>query len=102
MRSSGFLHIISREEFVMSIVGWIVFGIIVGVIARFLRPGPDPMGIIVTCLLGIAGSFVGGYLGHLIKGGDIDSAGPAGFLGSIIGAVLLLVIYHMVSKRPAA
>jgi uncharacterized membrane protein YeaQ/YmgE (transglycosylase-associated protein family) len=85
----------------MHIIGMIVFGFVVGIIARFILPGPDPMGIIVTTLLGIAGSFVGGYLGHLIKGGDLDTAGPAGWIGSIVGAILLLVAFHFVRRRTA-
>ena len=82
----------------MAIIGWIVFGLVVGIIARFLRPGSDPMGFILTAVLGIAGSFVGGFLGHLIKGGDIDTAGPAGWLGSIAGAIILLIAYHFVTR----
>jgi uncharacterized membrane protein YeaQ/YmgE (transglycosylase-associated protein family) len=89
----------NARRIVMTIIGWIVFGLVVGVIARFLKPGPDPMGIIVTGLLGIAGSFVGGFLGHLIKGGDIDTAGPAGWLGSIAGAIILLIAYHFFTRR---
>jgi uncharacterized membrane protein YeaQ/YmgE (transglycosylase-associated protein family) len=85
----------------MAIIGWIVFGFVVGVIARFFLPGPDPMGIILTTVLGIAGSFVGGYLGHLIKGGDIDTADPAGWLGSIAGAIILLGVFHFVRRRSA-
>jgi uncharacterized membrane protein YeaQ/YmgE (transglycosylase-associated protein family) len=85
----------------MAILGMIVGGFVVGVIARFILPGPQPMGIILTTVLGIAGSFVGGYLGHLIKGGDLDSAGPAGWIGSIVGAILLLVAFHFVRRRTA-
>lgn len=85
----------------MAIIGWIVFGFVVGVIARFILPGPQPMGLILTTVLGIVGSFVGGYLGHIIKGGDIDSAGPAGWIGSIVGSILLLVAFHFVRRRTA-
>src|SRR5262245_49369159 len=66
----------SRARFerilVMAIIGWIVFGLVVGIIARFLMPGPQPMGFILTAVLGVAGSFLGGYLGTLIHGGAMD------------------------------
>jgi uncharacterized membrane protein YeaQ/YmgE (transglycosylase-associated protein family) len=92
----------ASKEFVMgAIIGWIVFGFVVGVIARFFLPGPDPMGLIVTTLLGVAGSFVGGYLGSLIHGGPIDASQPAGWLGSIAGAIILLGVFHFVRRRSA-
>lgn len=83
----------------MAFIGWIVFGFVVGVIARFLMPGPNPMGIILTTILGVAGSFVGGYLGSMIHGGPIDAAQPAGWIGSVIGAFLLLFAYGMFKKK---
>jgi uncharacterized membrane protein YeaQ/YmgE (transglycosylase-associated protein family) len=80
----------------MNIIGWIVFGLIVGAIAKLLMPGRDPGGWIVTILLGIAGSFVGGFLGQMF----FQNAGnAAGWIGSIIGAMLLLLIYRMVVGR---
>ena len=80
----------------MNIIGWIVFGLIVGALAKLLMPGRDPGGWIVTILLGIAGSFVGGFLGQMFfkNGGDM-----AGWIGSIIGAMILLLIYRMVVGR---
>jgi uncharacterized membrane protein YeaQ/YmgE (transglycosylase-associated protein family) len=76
----------------VTIIGWIVFGAIVGIIARFLMPGRDPMGWIMTILLGIAGSVVGGFLlGLLLSGRGTD---PTGWIGSILGAVLLLWLYR--------
>jgi uncharacterized membrane protein YeaQ/YmgE (transglycosylase-associated protein family) len=83
----------------MAIIGWIVFGLVVGIIARFLMPGPQPMGFILTALLGIAGSFLGGYLGTMIHGGPMDASQPAGWIGSIIGALVLLFAYGMIFKR---
>jgi uncharacterized membrane protein YeaQ/YmgE (transglycosylase-associated protein family) len=83
----------------MAILGWIIFGLVVGIIARFLMPGPQPMGFILTSLVGIAGSFVGGMIGSLIHGGGFNINEPSGWLGSIIGAILLLFGYSMVSKR---
>jgi uncharacterized membrane protein YeaQ/YmgE (transglycosylase-associated protein family) len=84
---------------VASIIGWIVFGLVVGIIARFLLPGEQPMGLIMTILLGVAGSFVGGYLGTMFHGGPMDLSQPAGWIGSIIGAVLLLVAYGFLRKK---
>jgi uncharacterized membrane protein YeaQ/YmgE (transglycosylase-associated protein family) len=85
----------------MEIVRMIIFGFVIGVIARFLMPGPQPMGIILTTLLGIAGSFVGGYLGHMLHSEPMDVAAPAGWIGSTIGAVLLLLAYGLLRKKPA-
>lgn len=80
----------------MNILGWILFGLIVGAIAKLLMPGRDPGGWIVTILLGIAGSFVGGFLGQMLLGSDSRSAG---WIGSIIGAIILLAIYRLVVGR---
>lgn len=77
-------------------IGWIVFGLIVGAIAKLLMPGRDPGGWIVTILLGIAGSFVGGWLAKMLMGG---AGGPAGWIGAIVGAIVLLLIYRMVVGR---
>ena len=79
-------------------LGWLLFGLIVGVIAKFLMPGRDPGGWIVTILLGIAGSFVGGFLAQFFLGRQTQTAG---FIGSIIGAMVLLFIYRrIVGRRP--
>ena len=83
----------------MAILGWIVFGLVVGIIARFIMPGRQSMGLIMTSLLGVAGSFLGGYLGTLIHGGPMDISQPSGWIGSIIGALILLVGYSMLKKR---
>ena len=83
----------------MHIIGWIVFGLVVGIIARFLIPGPQPMGIIMTAIIGIVGSFLGGTLFSLFQGGSLMDPQPSGWIGSIIGAILLLLIFGMVSKR---
>jgi uncharacterized membrane protein YeaQ/YmgE (transglycosylase-associated protein family) len=84
-----------------NIIGWIIFGLIVGAIARFLMPGEQPMGIIMTIILGIVGSFVGGALWSLIQGGSLMEPVASGWIGSIIGAFLLLFIYGMVTKPKA-
>ena len=80
----------------MSILGWLLFGLIVGVIAKFLMPGRDPGGWIVTILLGVAGSFVGGFLATTIMGRNEQTAG---WIGSIIGAMALLFIYRLIVGR---
>jgi uncharacterized membrane protein YeaQ/YmgE (transglycosylase-associated protein family) len=80
----------------MNIIGWLLFGLIVGAIAKFLMPGRDPGGWIVTILLGIAGSFVGGFLASTLLGGQEQTAG---WIGSIVGAILLLFIYRLVVGR---
>lgn len=77
-------------------IGWVVFGLIVGAIAKLLMPGRDPGGWIVTILLGVAGSFVGGWLAKMFMGG---AGGPAGWIGAIVGAIVLLLIYRMVVGR---
>jgi uncharacterized membrane protein YeaQ/YmgE (transglycosylase-associated protein family) len=83
----------------LTIIGWIIFGAIVGVIARFLMPGRDPMGWVMTILLGIAGSVLGGLLLGVIIGGRTTD--PAGWIGSILGAVLLLWLYRQFAARKA-
>lgn len=76
-----------------SIIGWILFGLVVGAVARLLLPGRDPMGWVATILLGVAGSFVGGFLANLFfASSEADRIEPASFLGSLVGAILLLLI----------
>lgn len=84
----------------MNIIGWILFGLVVGAIAKFLMPGRDPGGWIVTILLGVAGSFVGGFLATTIMGNNNQQT--AGWIGSIIGAMALLFIYRLVVGRRRA
>ena len=75
------------------VIGWIIFGLIVGAIAKLVMPGRDPGGIVVTMALGIAGALLGGFLGRAI--GWYGPNDAAGFLMSLVGAVLLLFIYRM-------
>jgi uncharacterized membrane protein YeaQ/YmgE (transglycosylase-associated protein family) len=84
-------------EVVMEILSWIVFGFIVGVFAKVLMPGRDPGGLIVTVLLGIAGAFVGGWAGQAF--GVYRPGQPAGWLMSIVGAIILLALYRMAVRR---
>jgi uncharacterized membrane protein YeaQ/YmgE (transglycosylase-associated protein family) len=83
----------------LHVLGWIVFGLFVGIIARFLMPGPQPLGFLRTALVGIAGSFIGGFLANLYQGGSLTEPRATGWIGSIFGAVVLLLIYGWVSKR---
>jgi uncharacterized membrane protein YeaQ/YmgE (transglycosylase-associated protein family) len=79
------------------ILGWIVFGLVVGIIAKLLMPGRDPGGIIVTILLGIVGAVVGGFVGRAL--GLYGPEEPAGLIVSTIGAILVLILYRMVAAR---
>jgi uncharacterized membrane protein YeaQ/YmgE (transglycosylase-associated protein family) len=81
----------------MGILAWILFGLVVGVIAKLLMPGRDPGGFIVTILLGIAGALVGGFIGRAM--GFYGPHEGAGWLMSILGAIILLAIYRMMVRR---
>jgi uncharacterized membrane protein YeaQ/YmgE (transglycosylase-associated protein family) len=82
---------------VLHIIGTIVIGFIVGVIAKLLMPGRDPGGFIVTTLLGIVGAFVATYLGQAIGWYRPDQA--AGFIGAVVGAIILLIVYRLLARR---
>jgi uncharacterized membrane protein YeaQ/YmgE (transglycosylase-associated protein family) len=79
------------------ILGWILFGLIVGAVAKLIMPGNDPGGIVVTMLLGIVGAVVGGWLGRAL--GFYGPNDPAGFLMSLVGAVALLAVYRAFAGR---
>jgi uncharacterized membrane protein YeaQ/YmgE (transglycosylase-associated protein family) len=81
----------------------IVIGIVAGFLARLLVPGPDPMSFGATVLLGIVGSFIGGMLGFFLFGHDFDDGAfqASGLLGSVIGAVIALLVYRAVNRRGA-
>ena len=81
----------------MSILGTIVVGFIVGLIARAIKPGNDKLGIIMTTLLGIAGAFLARYAGAAM--GWYTPEQPAGWIASVVGAMILLVIYSLVKGR---
>jgi uncharacterized membrane protein YeaQ/YmgE (transglycosylase-associated protein family) len=81
----------------MGILSWILFGLVVGVIAKLLMPGRDPGGFIVTILLGIAGALFGGFIGRAM--GFYGENQGAGWIMSILGAILLLAIYRMMMRR---
>jgi uncharacterized membrane protein YeaQ/YmgE (transglycosylase-associated protein family) len=88
------------EVDMFGVIGWIIFGLIVGAIAKLVMPGRDPGGIIVTMLLGVAGALLGGWLGQAI--GWYRSGEGAGFLMSLLGAIVLLWIYRLVVARRTA
>jgi uncharacterized membrane protein YeaQ/YmgE (transglycosylase-associated protein family) len=84
---------------ITSFIGWVVFGLIAGAIARLLMPGRQPMGIVLTIILGIIGSFVGGVIGNAFHGDPFAEPTASGWIGSIVGALLVLIIYGMVANR---
>ncbi|CAG9168733.1 GlsB/YeaQ/YmgE family stress response membrane protein [Cupriavidus respiraculi] len=81
----------------MSFLGTVLVGVVVGLIARAIKPGDDKMGWILTILLGIAGSLVAGYVGR--AAGWYQPGEPAGWIASVIGAIVLLLIYGMVRRK---
>ena len=80
------------------ILSWIVFGLIAGIIAKWIMPGKDPGGFIITILLGIAGAFVGGWLGSLVGMGSMGSFSLGSFVTAIVGALILLALYRAIKK----
>jgi uncharacterized membrane protein YeaQ/YmgE (transglycosylase-associated protein family) len=81
----------------MWILAWILFGLLVGVVARFLMPGRDPAGMIGTIIIGVVGALIGGFLGRLA--GWYREGEPAGFVMAVIGAIVLLAIYRALAGR---
>jgi uncharacterized membrane protein YeaQ/YmgE (transglycosylase-associated protein family) len=77
----------------MGILGWIVFGLIVGAVAKLLMPGRDPGGIIVTMVLGIVGALLGGFVGQAL--GLYTAGEPAGFIMAVVGSIAVLLIYRL-------
>ena len=82
------------------LLSMLVIGIVAGFLARLLVPGRDPMGFWATVLLGIVGSFIGGFLGYLLFGKDLDDGAlqASGIIGSIVGAVIALLIWRAVNR----
>lgn len=83
----------------MSIIIAAIIGLVVGAVAKLLMPGRDPGGLLITMLLGIAGALVGTWLGQLLR--LYGPGEPAGFIASVIGAMILLFIYRKLRRRPA-
>ena len=83
----------------MGVVGWIVFGLVVGLVAKFLMPGRDPGGFVITVILGIVGAVLGGFIGRSLGWYRADD--PVGFVMALVGALILLAVYRAMSRRPA-
>jgi uncharacterized membrane protein YeaQ/YmgE (transglycosylase-associated protein family) len=83
----------------MGILSWIVMGLIVGLLAKFIMPGKDPGGIIITILIGIAGAFLGGYVGTLLGLGKVTGFNFTSILLAVVGALILLIIYRLIKKK---
>lgn len=83
----------------MAILWTLIIGLVVGAIAKLIMPGKDPGGFIITILLGIAGAFIAGFAGRSL--GWYAEGEPAGFIASVVGAILLLLIYRMIKGRSA-
>ena len=82
----------------MGILAWIIFGFIIGLIARAIVPGRQAMGFLMTTLLGVAGSLIGGFVATALSGSSATSGfQPAGFIGSLIGAIILLAVGGIVT-----
>jgi uncharacterized membrane protein YeaQ/YmgE (transglycosylase-associated protein family) len=77
----------------MGIIGWILFGLVVGIVGKLLMPGRDPGGFILTIVLGVAGALLGGFLGQSL--GLYREGEPAGFLMAVVGSIILLLIYRL-------
>ena len=83
----------------MHLIWTIIIGFIAGVVAKWIMPGKDPGGFIITTLLGIAGALIATYLGHLI--GWYQAGQGAGFIGAIVGSIILLLIYRLIKRKKA-
>ena len=81
----------------MNIIGWILFGLVVGAIAKFLMPGRDPGGFVITAILGIVGALVGGFVGRLT--GWYGEGDPVGFIMAVVGAIIVLAVYRFTLGR---
>ncbi|PSJ44349.1 GlsB/YeaQ/YmgE family stress response membrane protein [Zobellella endophytica] len=82
----------------MGILSWIIFGLIAGFLAKFIMPGRDGGGLIMTIILGIAGAFVGGWVGTLIGFGSVTGFNLGSLFTAVIGAVILLFAYRLIRK----
>jgi uncharacterized membrane protein YeaQ/YmgE (transglycosylase-associated protein family) len=89
------------EVRVIGIIAWIVVGLIAGALAKWVMPGPDPGGIIVTILIGIAGAFVGGYVLSLLGGPGMSGVSLGSILTATLGAIILLAVYRLITRRAA-
>ena len=84
----------------MHIIGWIIFGLLVGVVAKFLMPGRDPGGFVITAILGIVGAILGGFLGRAM--GWYRDGDAVGFVVAVIGSIIVLALYRFTVGRSVA
>lgn len=82
----------------MNVLYWVIVGLIAGALARLVVPGRHPIGLVGTMLLGLIGALVGGFIGGLLKSGR-QAFEPAGLLGAILGAILVLLVFEALGKR---
>ena len=85
----------------MGLISWIVVGLIAGLLARWITPGPDPGGIIVTVLVGMAGASVGGFLVGILGGAGATGLNVWSILVATLGALILLFLYNLIARRTA-
>jgi uncharacterized membrane protein YeaQ/YmgE (transglycosylase-associated protein family) len=90
----------AAEESIMHIIGWILFGLVVGIVAKFLMPGRDSGGFVITAVLGIVGALVGGFVGRLI--GWYGDGDPVGFIMAVLGSIIVLAVYRYTIGRTAS
>jgi uncharacterized membrane protein YeaQ/YmgE (transglycosylase-associated protein family) len=83
----------------MGILSWVIFGLIAGALAKWIMPGPDPGGIVITIILGVVGAFVGGYIGTLLGLGTVDGFDVRSLFVAVVGAIVLLAGYRFMSKK---
>lgn len=85
-----------EDALALDVLGWIVLGLIAGALARFVMPGKDPGGVIVTALLGIAGALLAGYFGMIA--GFYDIGQRAGFIAAVVGSLVILTAYRLLTR----
>jgi uncharacterized membrane protein YeaQ/YmgE (transglycosylase-associated protein family) len=86
----------------VGIFAWIVLGLIAGAIAKFLMPGRDPGGIFITIIIGIVGAVIGGFIGNSLGVGDVTGVNLWSIMLSVVGAIVLLIVYRMIAGRRAS
>ena len=86
----------------MGILSWILLGLVAGALAKFIMPGKDPGGIIVTILIGIMGAILGGFLGKFVGLGSVESFDLGGIFIATVGSIILLIVYRLVMKNRTA
>lgn len=83
----------------MGVLSWLIFGLIAGALAKFIMPGNDPKGALITILIGVGGAILGGFLGTQLGFGDVTGFNLGSFVVAIVGAILLLFLYRSVTRR---